>query len=144
MLEQKHVHLKMKKECWLFLEKLNISWLLLTKSPVTLRTKIDSISSCKALTIDMIQNEPYHQKPREYDTKASPKHWKERVDREWLCIPQTFIKNTIDVSPHQHFFRNWIVFESQKKFPNQNFFSLFKWRQKTFLEKCRLINRMLF
>lgn len=77
----------MKKECWLFLEKLNISWLLLTKSPVTLRTKIDSISSCKALTIDMIQNEPYHQKPREYDTKASPKHWKESVDREWLCIP---------------------------------------------------------
>lgn len=30
----------------------------------------------------MIQNEPYRQKPREYDTKASPKHWKESVDRE--------------------------------------------------------------
>lgn len=88
------------------------------------RTKIDSISSCKALTIDMIQNEPYHRKPREYDTKASPKHWKESVNREWLCIPETFIFKYNGCFAKSTFFRNWIVCESQKKFQNQNFFSV--------------------
>lgn len=72
----------------------------------------------------MIQNEPYHQKPREYDTKASPKHWKESVDREWLCKPQTFIFKYNGCFATSTFFRNWIVFESPKKIQNQNFFSV--------------------
>lgn len=53
------------------------------------------------------------------------------------------LRRSFFVSPHQHFFVTELLLKVKKNFKVKIFF-LFKWRQKTFLEKCRLINRTLF
>ena len=65
------------------------------------------------------------------------------IENDCANLKRSFL-NIIDVSPHQHFFVTELFLKVKKKISKSKFFSLFKWRQKTFLEKCRLINRILF
>ena len=149
MLEQKHVHLKMKKKCWLFLEKLNISWLLLTKCPVTLTAFNTENENWFNFKLQSSYNR--------YDSKwtlSSKATWiryksesknigkKVLIENDCTNLKRSCL-NIMDVSPHQHFFVTELFLKVKKNFKIK-IFSLFKWRQKTFLEKCRLINRMLF
>lgn len=64
------------------------------------------------------------------------------IENDCANLKRSFL-NIMDVSPNQHFFVTELFLKVQKKFKIK-IFSLFKWCQKTFLEKCRLINRMLF
>lgn len=64
------------------------------------------------------------------------------IENDCAYLKRSFL-NIMDVSPHQQFFVTELFVKVKKNF-KINIFSLFKWCQKTFFEKCRLINRMLF
>lgn len=64
------------------------------------------------------------------------------IENDCANLKRSF-SNIMDVSPHEHFFETELFLKVKKNFKIK-IFSLFKWCQKTFLEKCRLINRMLF
>ena len=130
MLEQKHVHLKMKKKCWLFLEKLNISWLLLTKCPVT-------------LTAFNTENENWfnfklQSSYSRYDSKwtlSSKATWiryksesknigkKVLIENDCTNLKRSCL-NIMDVSPHQHFFVTELFLKVKKNFKIKIFFSV--------------------
>lgn len=131
MLEQKHVHLKMKKKCWLFLEKLNISGLLLTKSPVSLT----AFNTENENWFNFKLQSSYHR----YDSKwtlSSKATWiryksesknigkKVLIENDCANLRRSFL-NIIDVSPHQHFFVTELaVLQVKKNFKIKIFFSV--------------------